>query len=113
MSVPITKATLIAAYELIRTTPPFLGWKLPDAGEIDFVVTRDRNRCGDCDEDTIRISSHLHGTVESVLLTMRHEMVHLYQKLHKRETSNTEHNSDFRQLARKVCDKHKLDAKMF
>jgi len=34
MTLPLTPATLTAAYEFLRTTPPFKGWKLPHADEV-------------------------------------------------------------------------------
>src|SRR5262245_37502604 len=113
MSIAISKATLTAAYELLRTTPPFLGWKLPDSNAIDFAVLRDRTRFGDCDGETIRISASRHGQLASLLATVAHEMIHLHQMRKKLETANTEHNAEFRRRAARVCRAHGFDPKAF
>jgi len=113
MSITITKDTLMAAYELLRTTPPFLGWKLPDAGEIDFAVLRGRTTYGDCDGETIRASSGCNGHLPTLLATVAHEMIHLHQMRRRLETPKTEHNADFRKRAARVCRLHGFDPKVF
>ena len=113
MSITIAKGTLVAAYELLRTTQPFLGWKLPDATEMEFAVLRDRSTFGDCDGETIRASSARHGHLPTLLATLAHEMIHLHQMRRKLETPNTEHNADFRKRAARVCRLHGFDPKVF
>lgn len=113
MSITITKPMLIAAYELLRTTPPFTGWKLPDAGEIDFAVVRDRATYGDCDGEMLRVSSSRHGHLQTLLATVAHEMIHLHQMRRRLETPNTQHNADFRKRATRVCRLHGFDPKVF
>jgi SprT-like family. len=109
----ITQATLIAAYELLRTCPPFLGWRLPDPGEIEFVTIKDRHLYGDCDGEILRVSVNKHGHLNTLLATVAHEMVHLHQMRAKLETPNTEHNKDFRRRAARVCRIHGFDPKVF
>jgi hypothetical protein len=113
MSLVINKATLIAAYDLLRTTSPFLSWKLPNAETIDFAVIRDRTNYGDCDGETIRVSSGRHGHLSTLLATVAHEMIHLHQMRCRLETPNTEHNADFRRRAARVCRLHGFDPKVF
>jgi hypothetical protein len=113
MSITITRATLIATYELLRTTQPFMGWKLPEASEIDFAVLRGRNTYGDCDGETIRASNGRHGQLPTLLATVAHEMIHLHQMRKALETPNTEHNADFRKRAARVCRLHGFDPKVF
>ena len=113
MSLTITRAMLVAAYELLRTTPPFRGWNLPDAGAVEFAVLRDRTTYGDCDGETIRVSSSCHGHLRTLLATVAHEMIHLHQMRNRLETSNTEHNADFRRRAARVCRLHGFDPKIF
>ncbi len=113
MSVPITKATIIAAYELLRCCPPFLGWKLPEPDDVDFVVIRTRNVYGDCDGEALRISASKHGQLNTLLATVGHEMIHLHQMRNKLETPNTEHNADWHKRATRVCRLHGWDRKTF
>lgn len=111
--IEVSRATLIAAYELLRTTRPFLGWKLPDFGEIEFEVLRGAHQFGDCDGERIRISAGRHGQLATLLATVAHEMIHLHQMRRKLETKNTEHNADWRARAKWVCALHGWDAKAF
>jgi hypothetical protein len=113
MSVPITKATLIAAYELLRTVPPFLGWKLPDVGEVEFGVFRAKTHFGDCDGDRIRVSCGKHGQLNTLLATVAHECIHLHQMGNDLETRGVEHNADFKRRAARICRQHGWDAATF
>lgn len=113
MSVPITRATLIAAYELLRTTPPFLGWSLPDAGEVEFEIFRAKTHFGDCDGDKIRVSCGKHGQLNTLLATVAHEAIHLHQMRKGLETRGVEHNNDFKRRAAQICRLHGWDAAAF
>src|SRR5262245_63202984 len=107
------RRTILPAVRLTISPFPFLGWTLPDASEIDFAVLRDRATYGDCDGETIRASSGRHGHLSTLLATVAHEMIHLHQMRRKLETSNTEHNADFRKRAARVCRLHGFDPKAF
>lgn len=113
----LTPGILEGAYELLRATPPFRGWKLPHGEKIKFVVGANPHRRGHCWSDRwnheIMISAAGASTLNEVLVTMGHEMVHVYQFLHKRDTPNTEHNADFKSLALRVCRYQLWDAKAF
>jgi hypothetical protein len=111
--IEVTPATMIAAYELLRTTQPFLAWKLPDAGEVEFAVIRGRHIYGDCDGEKIRVSRGKHGQLQTLLATVAHEMIHLHQMRNRLETKNTEHNADWHARARRVCRAHGFDIKAF
>ena len=47
MTLPLTPAVLAAAYEYLRATSPFKGWRLPHCDEVEFSVTRHRDRMAD------------------------------------------------------------------
>lgn len=113
MTIAITEATIKAAYELLRTCEPFLGWKLPEPSELVFMVLRSSDYYGDCDGSKIRISSGRHGQLNTLLATVAHEMIHLHQMRRKLETENTQHNEDFIKRAAKVCRIHGFDFKTF
>lgn len=113
MTVTVTKAMLIAAYELVRSSPPFLGWRLPDPSEVEFEIINTRAIYGDCDGERIRISAGKHGKLDTLLQTVAHEAIHLHQMRAKLETPNTEHNADFRKRAARVCRIHGWDARTF
>lgn len=112
----LTPATLEAAYELLRATPPFKGWRMPEADEVEFVVSRTaalgsagRTAGG---QRYIAISGARHAHLATLLPTMAHEMVHLHdQSTGGRD--DVEHGATFRRLAAQVCRHHGFDPKWF
>ena len=116
MSLPLTPHMLAAAYEYLRSTPPFRGWKLPHADEVKFTVNRHPSDLGACQGGptcTIEISSVTVGHTDTMLRTMAHEMIHLRQFLHGEETRNSMHNRDFRRKSGQVCRYHGWDVRVF
>jgi hypothetical protein len=111
--IEVSKAAIIAAYELLRTQRPFIGWKLPEPDDVEFVVIRTRNVYADCDGEVIRVSASRHGQLNTLLATVAHEMIHLHQMRTKLETPNTEHNKDWHKRATRVCRMHGWDRKTF
>src|SRR6185437_13045307 len=83
MGLPLTPALIAGAYEFLRLTPPFKGWKLPPAGEIEFVVSRHRNHVAyhrglrrKTRAHEIGISEVCVGHTDTLLRAMAHEMIH-------------------------------------
>ena len=118
MALHLTPDMLEAAYEFLRTTPPFCRWKLPHADEIKFVVTRDpmsrgyHIRHGD-GSDTIAVSVRWVGHTATVLAVMAHEMIHLQQHIKGSWTRKVMHNAEFMRLADRVCRHHGFDRQVF
>ncbi len=113
MNAGISTDTLAAAYELLRASTPFRTLKLPPAFEVTFKLTRDRTKAGECDFDEagiISVSAHYHGHLHSLLMTVAHEMVHLYQFI---KLGKADHGEQFRKLADRVCRAHGFDPKLF
>ena len=117
MSLPLTPEALEAAYNYLRTCAPFKGWKLPEAEEVEFHVTRHKDQEGDWEfkngRHSVRISQHTIGHTDSLMQAMAHEMVHMFQYITKSETPNAVHNWRFNKLAGVVCRVHGWDAKKF
>ena len=120
MSLRLTPDIIEGAYEFLRMTPPFRGWRLPPADEVEFVVARHRRYLGyhrglrhKVNSHEIGISDSCVGHTNTLLRTMAHEMIHQYQQRKRTETSNTEHNAQFHKLARQVCRYHGWDEKEF
>ena len=119
MSLPLTPEMLAAAYDFLRCTPPFKGWKLPHSDAVEFKLTRHHEEAGHynryvrTNEHWIAISTVCVGRTESLCRYMCHEMIHLKQGIAKTETKGTVHNAEFRQLARAVCRLHGWDPKLF
>ena len=116
MTLPLTPHMLEAAYEYLRTTPPFSGWRLPHADAVEFHVIRTPAVCGwhiAGETPTIAISTGRIGWTQALMETMAHEMIHLFQARRRSETPRTEHNAEFVRLAARVCDYHGFDPKLF
>lgn len=107
LSVPILRAT----YDLLAVTKPFSGWKLPNSAEVEFEVMKTMHLRGECDGEKIRISASNHASLGTLMVTMAHEICHLYQYLNGIETPNTVHNADFRKRLQRVCAYHGFDFK--
>lgn len=114
MTLALTPHVLVAAYDFLRATPPFRGWKLPHSDDVEFHVVRGKHFYGEYstegDKHRIGISSATVGTTDTLVRTMAHEMTHLYQQLQGRDPA---HGADFRRHARCVCRHHGFDPKAF
>ena len=114
MTLKLTPDMLAAAYDFLRTTEPFRGWRLPEAEEVGFHVVRDQKLSADfAVEDgmpLIRVSEVHNGLAVTLLATLAHEMIHLRQHL----TNDREHHGPrFRRMRARVCAVHGFDPKTF
>lgn len=111
----ITPEIIESAYEFLRTTLPFRRWKLPPADDIEFRVVRDPTIYGSYIEESshiIAISDRLVGHTTTLLATLAHEMIHLYQAIRGTGGKN-QHGVEFRKFAAQVCKAHGFDPKAF
>lgn len=119
MAFRLTHENLPAAYEYLRACEPFRRWKLPEADDLGFKVTRHKDRFGHLHGDVrspgadIAISEACVGSSAKLLEIMSHEMIHLRQHIRGTETGNTQHNAEFKRLASQVCGVHQFDLKAF
>ncbi len=116
MPITLTSETLIAAYDLLELTEPFCRWNLPPSDSVKFEITPKKDRHGECDvvgpDVYIRISPHYVGRMDSLIITMAHEMIHLYM-YHSQITEPNPHGPGYRKLAALVCREHGFDPKLF
>lgn len=120
MTLPLTSESLAAAYDYLRTTPPFCRWNLPDSEDVVFKLSRRRKEAGryqwDGERHTITASIYGIGYTESLMRFMGHEMIHLYLERmgwESRAHSAEVHNAAFRKFAAQVCKHHGFDLKAF
>ena len=110
---------LYGAYDYLRKTEPFAGWKptLPEPDAVRFVVTRERKRQGYFivrdGFPEIGVSQVCIGSTASLMELMAHELIHLFQWIAKTETRNVQHNAEFSRLAKRVCAAHVFDPGQF
>lgn len=107
---------LECAYELLRATRPFSGWRLPPADEVEFHIQRTRRQFADCEVvngiPIIRVSATKHAQLGTLLATMAHEMIHLYE-FNTLPTKEVRHGASFNKHADRVCKIHGFDRGSF
>jgi hypothetical protein len=113
----ITPERLAGVYEMLRSFPPFSGWKLPPSSEVGFHVSKtDRWHAAwwmDGQTHHIEVSYKKHGHLHSLVASMAHEMIHARQRIAKTETKGAEHNAEFKRLAAIVCRSFGFDIGQF
>lgn len=112
----LSPSALRACYAFLRECPPFKAWQLPDPAVVVFKVARDPSLRGwyirRKGRHTIAISSGCIAHTGNLVMTMAHEMIHLYQREHSCHQGG-EHNAQFKRLADRVCAIHGWDPKLF
>lgn len=115
----LTPDLIEAAYELLLKARPFDKWGLPSADDVEFHVTRHRDRYGDCCINNrtggyiIRISPRKHtryGLAE-VVTTVAHEMIHIYCDMNW--PKEPAHGKSFKRCATRVCKLNGFDRFLF
>src|SRR5580693_7778203 len=81
MTLPLTPEMLAAAYDFLRTTPPFTGWRLPESDDVVFGLSLRPKEFGryqwDGEHHTITMSIKAIAHTDTLMRYMAHEMVHL------------------------------------
>lgn len=98
----ITKKSIQDAYTLLRGLEPFKSWKLPSL--IEARVSDALEEYGAFEEPNIIIISKARVyEFDQFLMTVAHEMVHLYQSRQKKMGEPPYHNAFFYEHAKQVC----------
>lgn len=115
----LTPHMLIAAYELLRVTPPFRGWRLPDPDDVEFCIISTKLTRGTfhltkkTKKKVICISKGCVSRLPTLISTMAHEMVHLHEDTYHRARDDVAHGARFKRLAAQVCRFHGWEETMF
>lgn len=113
MRLNLTPQMMEAAYELLRSTPPFRGWRLPEADDIRFVVMADPSAHGHFYADplpTIGVNQKRTLTLNALLMNTAHEMIHLRQWW---DGAPQTHGTYYQEMKRAVCRHHGFDPGVF
>ena len=116
----LTPEALENAYEYLRATLPFRRMHLPHADNLVFRVMGARDRFGhfkgrikdDSDLNEIGVSQRAVHSTDTLMATMAHEMIHLYQH-EKGQCTRGHHNARFKRIATRVCRIHGFDPESF
>lgn len=110
MTLALHPDMLEATYELLRTTPPFRGWKLPAPDEIEFRIARFIHQGEFISPNILCVSARRVSTLYRLAVVTAHEMCHLRQ--HHMGTA-VNHGAGFERLRDQVCRHHLFDPKEF
>jgi len=113
LNLSLTPDMIAAAYELLRTTPPFRRWGLPEADDVGFYVIAAKGDHGS--HWTADFAHHIainkcHTQLPSLLNCVAHEMCHMRQFILGEKSY---HGPVFKRLADQVCRHHGFDRGMF
>lgn len=117
----LTPQMLVQGYELLRVTPPFEEWGLPESDAVAFYATSiDRpGRHGNQGEHWfdgtmhhVRVNPNRHHSLRAMLETLAHEMCHMRQEI-LGTRGDINHGRQFQGLARIVCRCHIFDLGQF
>ena len=110
MTLPLTPDMLERAYEFLKVTPPFIRWKLPDADDVKFGITRENQTMGkwvfENGQHCILISNRFIGHTHTLFAVVAHEMVHVHRNANG-------HDRIFKRHALQVCKYHGFDPRSF
>lgn len=117
----LTPDMMAAAYDFLRTAPPFVRWKkMPESDDVVFKVSRISAETGHYqrhDNDHIISASEVSlGTTCNLLQLIGHEMIHMWLEITGKESksrSASVHNAAFRRHAAQFCKTHGYDLKAF
>lgn len=115
MNLKLTPGALASAYDYLRQTDPFKGWKLPPSAEIRFKVIQREDVYAEfyIDDDkmpVIAVSDKKNGHTVTVMASVGHEMIHMRQHL---KGDREVHGKRYRRAAQRICAIHGFDLKVF
>lgn len=115
MTLHLTPEMLECTYELLRATPPFNRWKLPEADSLEFNILITKERSAHFRESTdgqheIAVSASRVKSLDLLLEVVAHEMVHMRQA---QKRFRDIHGISFEKLGKQVCRHHDFDWETF
>ena len=107
MKFTLTSERMRAMYDFLSTCPPFDGWNLPAGEDVTFRRTRMKDTRGWYNQvkgaHIIALSPRQITTLELMMRTIAHEMIHLHEKETEMAT-RAHHTEAFMILSRRVCE---------
>jgi Zn-dependent peptidase ImmA (M78 family) len=100
----LTERHVRAVYTALAMLPPFSKWRMPDEYRIELGVSKSNRAYGlyDSDPHSITISKIQCKHFSDVIMTMAHEMVHLYLE-RCGDPDHSNHEGRWSETAAEVC----------
>jgi hypothetical protein len=113
----VTPRNLQAIYDLLSVLPPFDKWRLPESSLVTFQLLAGKDHAeysvDDRDRLCIAVNPDTHITLNQLVESVAHEMVHLRQDMLDRLPAKEPHNAEFRRWAKAVCVALGFDVQRF
>lgn len=121
MTLALSRESVAAAYDFLRTTLPFSNWNLPESEDVGFEIDNARWTVawyktvgrGKKRKHVIGVSNRCVGFVSTLMPHLAHEMVHLHMAHTGMSRGAGDHGKAFKKLADEVCKYHGFDSKFF
>lgn len=114
MPITITKEMLAHCYDMIAATPVMAKLNLPPSEDVKFHIIRKTDRFAHHQVvggiHHISISSRVVGSFTTLIPTMCHEMIHVYQDVARLPRND---GKGFQKLADKICKALEFDRLIF
>jgi len=111
----ITENNIANLYSALILFPIFNEFKFPPATKVDFVIVNDPDLYGQYCPDpmhTITISTAKCGHLQTVMMTLMHELIHMAIYLESPKSEKyVSHKGRFKQLQKRVALKYGYDPK--
>lgn len=113
----LTPELCAGLYDALRVSPFFAQYKLPHADEVAFHIIKNPRVSATCcwhkGSASIEISENSCGTWHTLSWVVAHEMIHLVQSVRGTDSARSDHNAEFRRIARACCRHFCWDEKNF
>lgn len=114
MPIPLNPEMLAHCYDMLAATPVMARLNLPPSEDIKFRVIRRADRFAHHEiiggVHHIAVSSKLVGTFETLVPTLCHEMLHVFQDINGLPRDD---GKGFQKLADKICKELAFDRLLF
>ena len=114
MPIPLNAEMLAHCYDMLAATPCMAKLNLPPSEDIKFRIIRRKDRFAHHEViggvHHIAVSSRFVGTFETLVPTMCHEMLHIFQDINDLPRDD---GAGFQRLADKICRELHFDRLIF
>jgi hypothetical protein len=112
MTLKLTPELLRSVYDMIVQTDTKFWAAMPASKNLKFAVVKSQAFYAETDGEVLRVSEAKNGHIDSVIISVAHEMVHVLRQ--KKGFSDWDrHGAAFNKMARRVSKRCGFDPKSF